>query len=395
MTSSVTIGLALSGGGVRAAVFHLGVLARLAHDDLLESVTFLSTVSGGSIATGLVYTLAGGCWPSSRAFLTAVLPEIRRRLTTSSIQCDCVLRGVRRPWLLAWGRAKVVAESLRRSWGMRGLLTDLPTTPHWAINAATFETGKGWRFEPRRMGDYAIGYVSEPPFPIAEAVAASAAVPLFIGPLVLRTGDYSWKRYDRGFGEGQLAGDEVGDAAAGQLRPAPRPPFRRLRLWDAGVYDNLGAEPFFKDGRLRPEVTFLVVSDASAGLTLSCLDKLLGGKRLVDIARDQVRGLRARMIVDYFGRNPGSGVYLRIGNTAEYLVRGAGVDPGGYAELLAAGLPEREARQAATLGTHLKRLDPTVFDRLYRHGWEVADGTLCTRCGPQFTHRPWCAAWSG
>ena len=31
------IGIALSGGGVRATVFHLGVLARLAEDDLLES----------------------------------------------------------------------------------------------------------------------------------------------------------------------------------------------------------------------------------------------------------------------------------------------------------------------------------------------------------------------
>ncbi len=395
MATTLAIGLALSGGGVRAAVFHLGVLARLAQDDLLENVTFLSTVSGGSIATGLVYTLAGGHWPSSRAFLTAVLPEIRRRLTTSSIQRDCVLRGIRRPWLLARGRARVIAESLRHSWGMRGLLTDLPITPHWAINAATFETGKGWRFEPRRMGDYAVGYVSEPPFPIAEAVAASAAVPLFIGPLVLRTGDYRWERYDSEFGEIPRADGGGRDALPGRLRPAPRPPFKRLRLWDAGVYDNLGAEPFFKDGRLRPEVTFLIVSDASAGLALSCLDKLLGGKRLVDIARDQVRGLRARMIVDYFGRNPDSGAYLRIGNTAAYLVRRARVDPTGYADLLAAGLPEPEARLAATLGTHLKRLDPTVFDRLYRHGWEVADGTLCTRCGPQFTHRPWRAAWSG
>ena len=51
----VWIALALSGGGVRAAVFHLGVLARLASDDLLERVTFLSTVSGGSMAVGLVY----------------------------------------------------------------------------------------------------------------------------------------------------------------------------------------------------------------------------------------------------------------------------------------------------------------------------------------------------
>ena len=43
------VGLALSGGGFRAALFHLGVLARLAECGVLGSVETLSTVSGGSI----------------------------------------------------------------------------------------------------------------------------------------------------------------------------------------------------------------------------------------------------------------------------------------------------------------------------------------------------------
>lgn len=43
------VGLALSGGGFRASLFHLGVLARLAECDVLRSVEVLSTVSGGSI----------------------------------------------------------------------------------------------------------------------------------------------------------------------------------------------------------------------------------------------------------------------------------------------------------------------------------------------------------
>lgn len=43
------LGLALSGGGFRAAFFHIGVLARLAELDLLRHVHVLSCVSGGSI----------------------------------------------------------------------------------------------------------------------------------------------------------------------------------------------------------------------------------------------------------------------------------------------------------------------------------------------------------
>lgn len=43
------VGLALSGGGFRAALFHIGVLARLAELDVLHRVEVLSCVSGGSI----------------------------------------------------------------------------------------------------------------------------------------------------------------------------------------------------------------------------------------------------------------------------------------------------------------------------------------------------------
>ena len=48
------LALALSGGGVRASVFHCGVLQRLALDGLLEKTTFVSSVSGGSLVTGLI-----------------------------------------------------------------------------------------------------------------------------------------------------------------------------------------------------------------------------------------------------------------------------------------------------------------------------------------------------
>src|SRR5262245_24862465 len=49
------VGLALSGGGFRASLFHLGVLARLAEADVLRFVETLSTVSGGSIVGAHYY----------------------------------------------------------------------------------------------------------------------------------------------------------------------------------------------------------------------------------------------------------------------------------------------------------------------------------------------------
>src|SRR5215470_7899364 len=46
------IGLALSGGGFRAAAFHLGVMRKLKEINLLDRIDVLSCVSGGSIAGG-------------------------------------------------------------------------------------------------------------------------------------------------------------------------------------------------------------------------------------------------------------------------------------------------------------------------------------------------------
>ena len=49
------LGLALSGGGHRAAFFHIGVLGALAEQGLLRQVRVLSTVSGGSCVGALYY----------------------------------------------------------------------------------------------------------------------------------------------------------------------------------------------------------------------------------------------------------------------------------------------------------------------------------------------------
>ncbi len=54
------LGLALSGGGHRAAFFHIGVLARLAELGLLRRVGVMSTVSGGSIVGALYYLYVKG-----------------------------------------------------------------------------------------------------------------------------------------------------------------------------------------------------------------------------------------------------------------------------------------------------------------------------------------------
>src|SRR5689334_14671032 len=60
------IGLALSGGGYRASVFHLGTLNKLNQLGILSNVDVISTISGGSI-TGAAWCLTKDDYPKFHA----------------------------------------------------------------------------------------------------------------------------------------------------------------------------------------------------------------------------------------------------------------------------------------------------------------------------------------
>ena len=299
---TLKIGIALSGGGVRAAVFHFGVLGRLAADGLLENITFISTVSGGSLGIGLIYSIYGNRWPTSDAFINKSLSQARYYLTQTNIQHDVVFKLLTQPWFLIQGKAKLLSESIQHCWQVCGLLRDIPTEPRWIINATSYESGKNWRFMPQRMGDYILNYVSNPAIPLADAMAASAAYPGLIGPIILRTNKYKWFRFVN-YPEEKIESVE--------------PEVKKIHLWDGGVYDNLAVEALFKSQgeKFRDEYNFLIVSDASKGIEIEKPSSLYRRAfRLVNIAMDQVRSLRARSLVSHFRDNCNSRVYLFIGN---------------------------------------------------------------------------------
>jgi NTE family protein len=213
------------------------------------------------------------------------------------------------------------------------------------------------------MGDYQTQYVVNPRFPLSDAVAASAAVPGLIGPLRAFSKQFQWQKF----------------ADPSSSKEPVQALFPSYNLWDGGIYDNLGVEPLYKpSGGLRDGIDFLIVSDASMALGYarqSWKNLLRPGKRflrLVDIATDQVRALRSRSVVSYFQSHPDAGIYFRIGNTTTAIYRRArrpipAIDQLSEADTLLAGRME----------TTLRRVTKAEFDRLYRHGFEVADATLC------------------
>jgi NTE family protein len=371
------IALALSGGGFRATVFHLGVLARLAADDRLEEVDFLSTVSGGTLCVGLVYALNDFRWPTSVEYVDKVLPEARRLLTTHDLQKAMIFRFLGTFWTILETRADDLSELMRKHWGVDKNLRDLPQHPRWMINATCHETGKNWRFERFRMGDYVFGYSDDPDVPVSDAMAASAGFPGLVGPLVLDATRWPWYKF---------VDDEsdTGSVVAGSKAPKKRkkqsiqPLFSEVHLWDGGVYDNHGLEALhnFNTG-WREGVDFLIVSDA-AGRPKP--EKYRRGARALlriasDIMMNQVRSLRTRAIIERMRNHDDEGGFFQTGNTCEYVLREAGKTDD-IPKFCPECLSSEDATRAAEMPTVIRKLTAEEFELLFRHGFEVADYTL-------------------
>lgn len=286
--SSVSIGkvgLSLSGGGFRASLFHVGVLARLAECDLLRHVEVMSCVSGGSIV-GAYYYLE-----LRKLLQTKADSEITRDDYIEIVQrmVDHFRAGVQRNirvrlMAAAWANLKMSFvpdytttrrlgelyenelyrrieddENDRPRWLNRltiepkGEASDFtPKLDNWRraakvpiliLNATTLNTGHNWQFTASWMGETPSSVTSEidandrlrrlyywqapqgyQEIRLGHAVAASACVPGLFEPLAL-AGLY---------------------------------PDRIVHLVDGGVHDNQGIV-----GLLEQDCSIFLVSDAT------------------------------------------------------------------------------------------------------------------------------------
>ena len=370
---NLKIGITLSGGGIRAAIFHLGVLARLSDEGLLEKIEMISTVSGGTLLVGMIYTANKKKWPNSIEFKSACIPFVKKILTEKNLQINAIIRTFLNPWLFYYGRAKILSESIKKCWSIDGKLSEIPLKPRWNINSCTIESGKSWRFVPgRRMGDYIINYVENPEISLADVLSSSAAVPFLIGNLLIRTKNYKWFKY-----------------TSNEIKTPIEQKFKKIHIWDGGVYDNLGMEALVKlrNGCFyRDELNFLIVSDASKELGTGKPFFQSRAFRLLDITTDQVRSLRSRILMDHFNNNNEAGVYLRIGCTIEDIIRNKPIldekefDTTNYSN-------KEIVNKVKNYKTTLKRISINDFFEIFKHGWEVTNATLITYCPTLFLNK--------
>ncbi len=288
--------LCLSGGGFRAALFHLGSLRRLNELGILARLDGISSVSGGSIVAAHLAT-ALRPWPTGTlADFESKIASPLRAFTGRNLRTIPILRRLL-PWNLF--RSSTGVENLARAYAERLPLTqlplaDLPERPAFKINATDMAFGVNWVFERARMGSYQAGYCAppKPDWTVARAVAASSCFPPVFNPLPI----------------GLAPTELVGGKAKGPARDSA---VLGLRLTDGGNYDNLGLEPVWQRAKV------VLVSDGGSVFNAGPDENILWRlSRYADILSNQVSALRKRWLIASFLQKEMEGTYWAVSSWA-------------------------------------------------------------------------------
>jgi NTE family protein len=348
------IGVTLSGGGFRATFAGLGVIRYLADAGVLGDVRFVSSVSGGSVANGLVATR----WPKLRergftadAVDQLVIDPISERVAAASLKSKLI----RNVWRAAGRRTRtdVLAWAFDR-WFFDGQhLDELDDGCRWIFNAANLTTGARFGFERDVVGDYVVGLAptAGTGLRVSQAVAASAAVPGAFAAMKIKGVDFPCG-----------------------ARGVPH-------LLDGGAYDNTGLEAI--DSPRHRDV--FTVSLNAGGVFVT------GGYGKVPLVRDLARSnsllyrqstaVRTRWMVNRFqawsaappgGERPDDARRGVLFGLASTIAKGA--DATDAYRSFAARFPEHRTYRAgraggadgAPAGARDLAFVPTVFDRLDR-----------------------------
>ena len=312
------IGLALSGGGFRAAAYHLGVFRKLDELKLLDKIDLLSCVSGGSIA---------GAFLCANWGQPDVLDRLENYLRTKSIAVSSVVGGLLNPFT---SRLDELARTYDRDLFGKKKMSTLKDGPRLYLNTTNLATGNMFFFVAggggkTEMGEHELGQASASKIKISDAVAASSAFPPVFPPLLLES--------DR------FPSDQV----------------NFVTLTDGGVYDNLGVNPLMRVQ--RNDLQYALVSDGGKPFEISP-DPTESGtivlKEAIGILMEQVRGLQfQRMALAHKAGEGPKPMWFSIDSSE------GEINPG-------------DARFASMIGTNLKRLSAAEMDVLTRHS-----GALC------------------
>src|SRR6266498_925652 len=251
------IALSLSGGGYRAAAFHLGTLDILYRSGLLKSVRVLSTVSGGTF-TGLKYAVSAAEGDSFEKFYR----ECYSFLAETNV-IGRSLRGLQDERSPFSGQMPSLIRSAANVYASPHMFGDRTfdalldnTSSHLkeiSFNATEFRTGNYFRFQRSESAGAIIGNRNLPVkkpvarmIRLADIAAASSCFPSAFEPIRFPD-DFLWPQ------------------TVEQVRSSLGEKFSQsIALMDGGIYDNQGVDSVLNVyNREGNKVGLVIISDTS------------------------------------------------------------------------------------------------------------------------------------
>ncbi|MBN1998583.1 patatin-like phospholipase family protein [candidate division KSB1 bacterium] len=348
-------GLALSGGGFRATLFHVGALWRFNELGMLQGMNEITSVSGGSIIAAYL----GLEWKNLRFGTNGVagnFNEIIVNPVTSfcarTIDVGTILGGIINP---VKHPSELLIKRYRKYLFSDATLQDLPDpngNPRFTIYATSMQSGASVRFCREFLGEYHLGKIEFPDLKLAVAVAASSAFPPPLCPVCVNLDAKAWQESDIS----DLHDDDY-------LKST-------MRLVDGGVYDNLGLTHLFH------HCDTIFVSDAGAPFSiqrkmiLTRYSQIARTKRTLDIMSGQIRALRTSDLVGRYKSGSLKGAYWGIGtNIDDYPLVKNNLPP-------ALTKDSDTTREIAQIRTRLDKFKPKEQGQLINWGYSLTDAAL-------------------
>jgi NTE family protein len=342
--------LCLSGGGYRAMLFHVGALWRMNQGGMLNELSRISSVSGGSIAAGFLWSkwlelgldrLPKGT-PVPDLEWQNIFVDPLRAFAHTTVDIKASLYG-----LIFQRPGEVISAAYREH--LVGNVTlqqlpDKPDSPRFVLNATNLQSGVLCRFSRPYLWDYRVGKIENPKIPLATATAASSAFPPFLSPVVLR-----------------FRNSDFTPNSGGSLQI---PPYTtKMKLADGGIYDNLGLQTV-------DSFTTVFVSDGGERMTpmprpkSNWLNQLILIPFIVD---NQVRSLRRSHFIKELAAGTRQGAFWGIGSDISKYELSRGLT-----------CPVAQTALLAQIPTRLANLTDLQQMRLINWGYAACDAALQT-----------------
>lgn len=341
MTPPHNIGLALSGGGYRAAAFHLGTLKKLKEMHILENVEVLSTISGGSIIgayfcscnkdfedfekdmyEGLQkHNAIKGVFFSFMFLKTLffilifLVPAIYTLFTPYAWAFPLILVlffiVLFRFQFSVFPVSNEIEKLYDRFFYHKKKLGDLADKPILVLGSTNLETARPFSFSKHWMQDSTYQYFKDEEdnnfrkpikfkaanFPLARAVMASSAVPFAFTPISI--GKEFFMHPERDYT---------------RIQP---------QLVDGGVYDNQGIHKIMQQGTYACKI--VITSDAGNKLSRkgNCRNMIQVAVRSMDVFMARIKNVQ--MVQDIYDNTASANkeiAYLSLGWNIENCIPG-------------------------------------------------------------------------